>query len=242
MPSRSGSTLSLCRLDEEFGILFIPLFTYAEAYVMAENRCETDQYLSMKEGGFAQMQSMGIVPADLPENPTVGLQGYGRNSIFVVVLLAFFGFSWMSNKRPARAKPQPKLSNPSGGQEAGKVASPMDALMTLLGSAVVNAGAADVQRVELLEAICSKVQGAKVGMSGALSIVSRAKCDLSETEITGLGRLLNGDQREMVFSAAALLSTENGSLVPQADDFIERLRRGLSISQSAAHRMLAEAA
>ncbi|MDW4550772.1 hypothetical protein R5H32_15535 [Defluviimonas sp. D31] len=235
-----GKPLSLCRLDQQHGVFYIPLISYAKAYVLAENRCDTDEYRNLNEGGLALMQEMGVVPRDIPAEPTVGWRGNLINAV-VTALLAILLFVGWRKKRSAAQAPRPQSAKPPVEPDRPQHASPLDALMARLGSAVVTAGAADVKRVELLESICSKVQGGRVGMNGALAIVARAKGDLSEAEIAGLGRRLSGDQRELVLSAAALLSSENGRLLPESAGFVERLWRGLSIPQAKAQRIIAEA-
>ena len=67
-----GATLSLCHLIDKNHALYVPLWYESQGYVLAENRCVTDSYLSLTPQAFADAQAAGIIPADLPAEPSIG--------------------------------------------------------------------------------------------------------------------------------------------------------------------------
>ncbi|NJM84166.1 MAG: hypothetical protein HC844_18505 [Tabrizicola sp.] len=84
-----GKQLYLCHLIKDYHALFVPLYYQSEGYVLAENRCDTENYYDFTAAALAEAKAAGALPADLPDAPSISLAR--RIPTVILGLVILFG-------------------------------------------------------------------------------------------------------------------------------------------------------
>ncbi|MBD3679635.1 MAG: hypothetical protein HUJ27_14715 [Rhodobacteraceae bacterium] len=74
IPSSDGTTLSLCTLAKQRSISgLLNVWVSPKSYALAENRCDTEQYLPLEGAMLPEAIQMGAIPADVPLEPSLSI-------------------------------------------------------------------------------------------------------------------------------------------------------------------------
>lgn len=224
-----GSTISLCHLVDFMDALFIPVYTSVQGYALSNDGCEGEMYRSLSTEHFLDLQSAGMIPADLPATPKQSLPNMIAGHAWIILgalgLLAK-GATFIAGRR------KPKAASPDNLAIHSLVA---------MSQVAVADGHIDEREVQQIANILTRLTGR--GYSPAQVSDLLARLNPSPSDIAQIGADLSEADRQIVLEAALNIAVADGEIHPSeyavVSDLAQRMRIGADQFRGALNRISA---
>lgn len=222
-PGPDGSPLSLCILVEKQSAFFVPFWTSAEAWALAENRCETDSYLPVDEERLTAFQAMGVLPADLPTAPALttaqtitGAWGLGLGA-------AVAGFAGMGALKKSKRKKVRQA-------EMGDASPEAIAILDVMCHTAKADGQIDQSEVVAIAAIAEQLTGTSFSLDRIAKMIELSEAELQLSDFKALTKNLSANGRVLAMKGALQVAASDGHLAGQEQAFIGGLAQALKMT------------
>lgn len=221
--------LALCHLVKKYHVLFIPIYYQSEGYVLAENRCDTDSFYHFKEGGLAAAKAVGLLPADLPDEPSISL-GQRVPTILWGLLLAAVMVAAVKRRSRRNGLAAQMSDLPQRTQ----------VLLNVLCHAAKSDGRIAAQEIGLIAEITRKMTGTDVSHSRVEQIAAMAEKKLMPKDFERFANGLDADGRESIVKAVLLVLAADNKLEKAEQRFLNGLISAFKVSQLQFQRIMSE--
>jgi DnaJ-domain-containing protein 1 len=221
-PSETGGVqVSLCHLVKKYTAIGIPLFYESEGYVLAENRCETESYYSFTAEEFTLAQSLGMIPADIPDAPSISFARRIPAIILGLLVLAVIG----AGINQARRK-KARLA------EMGSVSPFGQRMLEVLCHAAKSDGAVDAREVATIAAIAEQMTNTRFDPEKITRMITLSEKSLQASQFATFAKGLTEDQKDAVMRGALIVLAADGQVSKAEQTFLNGLAGGLSVTPS----------
>jgi tellurite resistance protein len=228
-PAETGGVqVALCHLVKKHTAIGIPLFYQSEGYVLAENRCDTDSYYSFTAEEFAQAQSLGMIPADIPDAPAISLARRIPTIILGLVVLAMIG----AGINQARRK-KARLA------EMGSVSPFAQRMLEVLCHAAKSDGATDAREVASIAAIAAQLTGTTFDPDRIARMIGLSERNLQPAQFKRFAKDLTEDQKDAVLRGVLMVLAADGQVGRDEQKFLNGLAAGLAVTPSRFDQIMA---
>lgn len=224
-----GRSFALCHLIGENTMFHIPYAYESKGYVLAENRCETDDYQPLTPEAFAEAQAAGRIPAAVPAQPS--LSPLQQLTPVLVGLLAGMAILWaLRSKLRARARSTGMGGLPRHAQRVLDVAC----------HAAKAGGTIGDQKINMIAEILHKTTDIKVDTGKIRKVAANCESSLQQQDFARFSHGLAKAQKELLMKVALIVVGSDGKLGKAEQKFLDGLATGLSISQSRFQNLMLE--
>ena len=228
-----GKPHTLCHLVEDSGVLFVPLFRTLEGYALAENRCEADSYYAMTAEDIAGAKADGLIPADVPDTPSLSLgqkaQGFWGWGI-VVGFLGFAGAGALKTRQ--RRKEREGLM--------GDVPPAALAILDAMCHAAKSDGTIAPEEVTEIARIGEEMTGQSFDPARVRRMADLAEADPSDKDVKRLVKGLAPQEQELLMKAVLTVVASDGTLDGKEQQFVGKIARAMKMAGDKVNAILAE--
>jgi tellurite resistance protein len=224
-----GKQLYVCHLIKKYTVIGIPLFYLSEGYVLAENHCDTESYMSFNPGGFVDAQAEGLIAAKTPAEPSISLERR-MPTVLLGLVLAFGIFKGIRRKRNQSKRMA----------EMGGIPLSAQRLLDVLCHAAKSDGAIGEDEIGLIAGIAAMVTGVKFDPATIRRMIELSEKSLQPNQFAKFGEGMNERQKESLMQAVFMVVAADGQVAKAESAFIIGLARGLSLSQARFDQIVAE--
>jgi tellurite resistance protein len=225
----AGAQLSLCHLIKDYHILYIPLFYQSEGYVLAPNRCDSDNYYSLNEGGLASAQADGVIPADVPAVPAISLMRRVPTILLGLGILALIGLG-IRQSRNKKARFAEMGDLPILAQRVLDVA---------CHAAHVDGETAEAE-VAAIVGIARQLTGSEIAPDRIHKMISLCVKSPQDAHFKAFAKGLDQAQKETLVRAALMVIMADGQVTKQEQAFLNKLAGVSGVSQQRFGEILSE--
>jgi tellurite resistance protein len=223
-----GVQVSLCHLVKKYTAIGIPLFYQSEGYVLAENRCETESYYSFTAEEFTLAQSLGLIPADIPDAPSISFARRIPAIILGLLVLAAIG----AGINQARRK-KARLA------EMGDISPFAQRMLEVLCHAAKSDGATDAREVATIAGIAEQMTGTRFDPERIARMIGLSEKSLQPQQFAKFAKGLTEDQKDAVMRSALMVLAADGQVGRDEQKFLNGLAGGLAVTQSRFDQIMA---
>jgi uncharacterized tellurite resistance protein B-like protein len=211
----SGGNMSICHLVDTMSIVFVPLYTSVQSYVLSDQNCEGDTFYNISQEQFASFQAMVLIPADLPAEPKLSVSQliFGHAFIIFVAMGLFFKLLINFRSRPRK----PKVSSEAV----------MQTMAAMCHMSTVD-GDVDENEIREISAIMMRLTGRKVSFAEVSNLLRDMQNDPIDPSL--LGRDLKKGENLIVLEAALNIAVADGRMDPSEYALIQEIAQALRIS------------
>ncbi|MCF2869575.1 TerB family tellurite resistance protein [Octadecabacter sp. G9-8] len=228
IPGTDG-TMALCHLVDFMDVLFVPVYTTVNNYALSNSGCTGDMYRDLSAAQFTELQTAGLIPADLPATPAVSpvMRAWGHAWLILgaigVLKTAYIAL---------RGKKKRKTGTPD-----------MLAIHSLvaMSQVAVADGRIDDAEVHQIASILTRLTGQAYAPSQVMDLLSRL--NPSASDLDQIGQDLSEKDRQIVLEAALNIAVADGEIHPNeyavVSELAQRMRIGADQFRSALARISA---
>lgn len=219
MPNAAGTgTVAVCHLVDYASIVFIPIYTTVNRYVLSPDQCSGDSYSELSPEGFTTMQTLGVIPSDLPAVAMADLQTLiAGNALLLLGGLGLFCKLVVAVVHRKRGPRKPKAPD----------ALAIHSLVAMSQVAVAD-GKIDTAEVRQIAAILTRLTGRGYGPDQVSDLLNRL--NPTSADIEQVGQNLSEKERQIVLEAALNIAVADGEIHPSeyavVSDLAQRMRIG----------------
>jgi uncharacterized membrane protein YebE (DUF533 family) len=223
-----GAQVSLCHLVKKHTAIGIPLFYESEGYVLAENRCVTESYYSFTAEEFTLAQSLGMIPTDIPQAPSISLSRRIPTIILGLVIAALIG-AGINRARRTKARVA----------EMGDVNPFAQRMLDVLCHAAKSDGATDAREVATIAAIAGQLTGTQFDAEKITRMIGLSEKSLQPAQFKKFAKDLTDDQKDALMRGALMVLAADGQVGRDEQKFLNGLAGGLAVTQSRFDQIMA---
>lgn len=229
IPGPEGA-MSLCHFVDRWDILFVPVYTKVERYVLSTDGCKGEMYRNISAEQFKSFQAVGLIPASLPEEPKASL------------LSLLWGHAWAFIAGIAVLKTL-FLAVTGKGKSRRKTSTDTLALHSLvaMSQVAVADGRIDDAEVRQIANILTRLTGTSYAPTQVMEML--AKLNPSASDLEQIGQNLSEKDRQIVLEAALNIAVADGEIHPNeyavVSELAQRMRIGGDQFRSALARISA---
>jgi hypothetical protein len=228
-PAGEADSLSLCHLGTKYHVLFIPVFYQSERYVLAENRCDTESFYDLQEGGLAAAQAEGLIPADIPAEPSISLEKRIPTIILGLLIAAFVVVALKRMRRQRQFTAQMSDLPPK-----------TQRLLSILCHAAKADGEVSASEVTRIGEILKMLTGTSVAASRIEQMAQMAEKKLTPRDFNKFADGLSVDDKELAIKAVLLVCSADNSVGRAEKGFISSLASAFKVTQIQFQRIVSE--
>jgi uncharacterized membrane protein YebE (DUF533 family) len=223
-----GAQVSLCHLIKKHTAIGIPLWYESEGYVLAENRCETESYYSFTAEEFTLAQTLGMIPADVPAEPSISL----ARKTPMIILGLIIAFAILAGIQRSRRK-KARLA------EIGDVPPFAQRMLEVLCHAAKSDGVTDVREVATIATIAEQMTGTRFDAEKINRMITLSEKNLQPAQFTKFAKGLTDAQKDAVMRGALMVLAADGQVGKDEQKFLNGLAGGLAVTQSRFDQIMA---
>lgn len=220
----SGNKMSLCILERTEKVMFIPLWRSAQAYALAENRCDAEQYYELSANEFARGKSLGAYAADLPEEPKLNVAQMlgGAWGLCLLVPLILFGIASKFGGSRRRKEPQNFVSR----------------AVQVMCMVAKSDGHVSERELLIMQNVISQLTQKNIALDVVAEIVANTPGTMTDSDLRKLGKGLSEDERETLVQAAAMVAGGDGEIATGESHMIYRLSKAMKVASAKTDEMV----
>lgn len=230
IPNSQGTMMSLCHLVDYMDVLFVPVYTSVQGYVLSNDGCTGEMYRTLSPALYADMQARGVISPDLPATPSAGIVAWlwGHAWLVAAGLGVFFrGIGAVTGRGKTRKKGAPDMLA-------------IHSLVAMSQVAIAD-GRIDDAEVRQIANILTRLTGQSYAPSQVMDMLS--KLNPSANDLAQVGQDLSEKDRQIVLEAALNIAVADGEIHPSeyavVSDLAQRMRIGADQFRSALARISA---
>ena len=230
VPAPGGTgVMSLCHLVDFMSVLFVPVYTTVEGYALSNDGCTGSMYRDVSSQQVAQMQALGLLPTDIPVEPSRSLQDLLWGHAWLIlgglgILVRGLGMLRGGGRR--RAKTPDALAIHS---------------LVAMSQVAIADGRIDDAEVHQIAQILTRLTGKGYGPQQVMEMLQRL--NPSAADLAQVGQDLSEKDRQIVLEAALNIAVADGEIHPNeyavVSDLAQRMRIGSDQFRSALARISA---
>lgn len=225
----SDGPMALCHIVDFMDILFIPVYTIHEGYALSDSECSGDTYREVTPENFALLQASGMVPADLPIEPAVGLGKLAWGHAWLILgalgLLKMGAMALRSGKRRKAGTPDPLA---------------IHSLVAMSQVAIADGRIGDAE-IRQIANIITRLTGQAHSPAKIKDMLS--KLNPTSEDLAQVGQDLSEPDRQIVLEAALNIAVADGEMHPNeyivVSELAHRMRIGAEQFRDAMARISA---
>jgi len=227
-----GQLLSLCHMTKKTYIMFAGVWRSSIGYVVAGNRCETDEYYEIKPDFLTMAKLTGKLAQEVPDQPVMssdeiidGFWGLGPIGIFILFVLVSL------NKRRKRAALRT-------GEMTGASPTAIKILDAMCHVAKAD-GRLDANEIALMADLSHQMTGTAFDSDRILRMYNLAETNLTPAQYKSFGKgLAEGDKR-LLMTAVLMMASADGNIDKKEMQFVQKLGMGLKIGDKEVNTIFA---
>jgi tellurite resistance protein len=224
-----GKTLSLCHLIGKTHAFYIPIHFASKGYVLAENRCETGNYLPFPADQFSLARATGAIPALTPDQPSIGLARqlppFGLGLLLLIGAAA--GMRRMRRSQFYR-------------NDLSELPTHVQRVLSVACHAARSDSDVGDEKIDMIAAIVQRTTDVEVKASQIRRVVANCEKSLQQQDFMQFGKGLAATQKELLLKVALIVVGSDGAMNKGEQKFLSGLASGLSISTQRFQRIVAE--
>ncbi len=209
----SSTPLSLCMLVERTSALFIPFFTSAQSYVLADNGCETNSYIPLDAQQFAELQNANVIAADLPAEPALSITQKIAGSWGLLGGLGVLGWVGLQAMKVSGRKKQRQAA-------MGDVSEGVVAILDVMCHVAKADGDTDPGEVQMIIQVASQVTGTEFTEAQVTQMISLSETKVDQHGFKDMARKLSPEGRRLALRGALMVAGADGSIGQAEQTFI----------------------
>ena len=229
MLDNSGAQLSLCHLVEDMHVLYVPLYYTSKGYVLAPNRCDSDSYYDLNEGGLAEAQAQGLLPADIPAEPSINL---ARRVPTILVGLFFLALIGTFIRQ--------KMNKDKRLAEMGAIPLVAQRVLDVACHAARVDGDTSEAEVAVIADITRQITGTAIEPERVRKMISLSVKSPQAAHFKAFVKGLDASQNEMLIRAALMVIAADGQIAKAEQNFLNQLASAAGITQQRFNEVLAQ--
>lgn len=229
MPDNTGAQLSLCHLVEDYHVLFVPLYYTSKGYVLAPNRCDSDSYYKLNEGGLAEAQAIGLLPADLPAEPQISLMRRVPTVLAGLGLLALIGLGIRQ-----------KMNKDKRLAEMGAIPLVAQRVLDVACHAARVDGETSEAEVAVIADITRQLTGTAIEPERVRKMIDLSVKSPQPAHFKAFAKGLDASQNELLIRAALMVITADGKVAKAEENFLNQLASAAGITQQRFNEVLTQ--
>ena len=223
IPGSDQGMLSVCLMTKKYHILFMGIYQTSKGYVLADNKCDTNSFLSISAEELAEGKALGAIPQSVPDTPKMTLQQYITGYLFwAVALLVLIIILIKARKRKGRLAERTSLM----GDASPVAARILDAMC----HAALSDGHIDDNEVKVIAGIAKRLTDTEFEQGTIRTMIEKAEKTATESDFKRLAGGLNAEHATLMMRAVLTVVASDGKLEDKEKNFVAGLAKALNIS------------